>query len=67
MEDKGCDIGTSLCSGRGVGGDDTADEWVDQQVADAPHLFAPNLGGGSSSSAGGHGHSGNGRGVKNPV
>jgi hypothetical protein len=43
----------------------TLDEWVDQQVADAPHLFESNGGGGAASDAsGGGGRSG--RSVKNP-
>ena len=36
----------------------TLDEWVDQQVADAPHLFEPNLGSGSSASGAGGRHAG---------
>jgi hypothetical protein len=30
------------------------DEWVDQQVADAPHLFESNSGGGAAGSSGSH-------------
>jgi hypothetical protein len=47
------------------------DEWVDQQVADAPHLFESNMGGGAAGSSGSH-HAGGasshhgGRGTKNP-
>lgn len=43
------------------------DEWVDQQVADAPHLFESNLGAGAggSGSLGGAG-SHQGKGTKNP-
>jgi hypothetical protein len=43
------------------------DEWVDLQVADAPHLFESNMGGGASSTgqyASGVGRGGNG--TKNP-
>ena len=42
----------------------TLDEWVDQQVADAPHLFETNAGGGAASN--GSGGAGNNRSVKNP-
>lgn len=42
----------------------TLDEWVDQQVADAPHLFESNSGGGAASN--GSGGAGNNRSVKNP-
>jgi hypothetical protein len=42
----------------------TLDEWVDQQVADAPHLFESNAGGGAVSN--GSGGAGNNRSVKNP-
>jgi hypothetical protein len=42
----------------------TLDEWVDQQVADAPHLFENNSGGGAASN--GSGGAGNNRSVKNP-
>jgi hypothetical protein len=41
----------------------TLDEWVDQQVADAPHLFESNAGGGAAGN--GSGGAGN-RSVKNP-
>ena len=41
----------------------TLDEWVEQQVADAPHLFESNAGGGAASN--GSGGVGN-RSVKNP-
>jgi hypothetical protein len=41
----------------------TLDEWVDAQVAEAPHLFEPNAGGGAAgNSSGGAGN----RSVKNP-
>jgi len=47
----------------------TLDEWVDQQVADAPHLFETNAGGGASGAGGlygsGSGGAGN-RSVTNP-
>ena len=42
----------------------TLDEWVDQQVADAPHLFETNAGGGAAGS--GSGGAGGNRSVKNP-
>jgi len=42
----------------------TLDEWVDQQVADAPHLFETNAGSGAAS--GGSGGAANNRSVKNP-
>ena len=42
----------------------TLDEWVDQQVADAPHLFETNSGGGAASNS--SGGAGNNRSVKNP-
>jgi hypothetical protein len=42
----------------------TLDEWVDQQVADAPHLFESNAGSGAANS--GSGGAGNNRSVKNP-
>ena len=44
------------------------DEWVDQQVADAPHLFESNAGGGAAGSSGSHsGPSRTGHpGAKNP-
>jgi hypothetical protein len=41
----------------------TLDEWVDGQVAEAPHLFESNAGGGAAGS--GSGGAGN-RSVKNP-
>jgi len=43
----------------------TLDEWVEQQVADAPHLFESNAGGGAASNGSG-GVGGNNRSVKNP-
>jgi hypothetical protein len=42
----------------------TLEEWVDQQVADAPHLFESNAGGGAAGDASGGG--GRNRSVKNP-
>jgi hypothetical protein len=42
----------------------TLDEWVDQQVADAPHLFESNAGGGAAGN--GSGGAGGNRSVKNP-
>jgi len=42
----------------------TLDEWVDQQVADAPHLFESNSGGGAAGNS--SGGAGNNRSVKNP-
>ena len=45
----------------------TLDEWVDQQVADAPHLFESNAGGGAAGDASGGGASARAnRSVKNP-
>jgi hypothetical protein len=43
----------------------TLDEWVDQQVADAPHLFESNAGSGAPGSGSGGAGGGN-RSVKNP-
>jgi hypothetical protein len=43
----------------------TLDEWVDQQVADAPHLFESNAGGGAAGNGSG-GAGGSNRSVKNP-
>ena len=43
----------------------TLEEWVDTQVADAPHLFESNAGGGAAGTPAGGG-SGNNRTVKNP-
>jgi hypothetical protein len=43
----------------------TLDEWVDQQVADAPHLFESNAGGGAGGNGSGGAGGGN-RSVKNP-
>ena len=43
----------------------TLDEWVEQQVADAPHLFESNAGGGAAGNGSG-GVGGNNRSVKNP-
>jgi hypothetical protein len=42
----------------------TLDEWVDLQVADAPHLFESNAGGGAAGN--GSGGVGGNRSVKNP-
>jgi len=42
----------------------TLDEWVEQQVADAPHLFESNAGGGAASN--GSGGAGGNRSVRNP-
>jgi len=42
----------------------TLDEWVDQQVADAPHLFETNAGGGAVGN--GSGGAGGNRSVRNP-
>src|SRR5262249_9142233 len=47
----------------------TLDEWVDQQVADAPHLFESNSGGGASGAGSPYGNGSGGAGnrsVKNP-
>src|SRR5215475_11003186 len=48
----------------------TLDEWVDQQVADAPHLFESNAGSGAAGNGSqygnGSGGAGNNRSVKNP-
>ncbi len=48
----------------------TLEEWVDQQVADAPHLFESNAGGGaggaSSQNGNGSGGAGGNRSVRNP-
>jgi hypothetical protein len=55
--------GETVRMGKDGGKPLSLDEWVDAQVGEAPHLFAPNLGGGHSpSEAGGRG----GRGGKNP-
>jgi hypothetical protein len=43
----------------------TLEEWVDAQVADAPHLFESNAGGGAASNGGGAA-AGSQRSVKNP-
>ena len=43
----------------------TLDEWVEQQVADAPHLFESNAGGGAAGNGSG-GAGGSNRSVKNP-
>ncbi len=42
----------------------TLDEWVEQQVADAPHLFESNAGGGAAGN--GSGGAGGNRSVRNP-
>jgi hypothetical protein len=45
----------------------TLEEWVDTQVADAPHLFETNSGGGAAGDAsGGSGTTRTNRSVKNP-
>jgi hypothetical protein len=44
----------------------TLDEWVDLQVADAPHLFEANAGSGSGNTNGATNGVGGGRSVKNP-
>jgi hypothetical protein len=44
----------------------TLEEWVDTQVADAPHLFESNAGGGAAGEASGGGRSAANRSVKNP-
>jgi hypothetical protein len=46
----------------------TLDEWVDSQVADAPHLFESNAGGGAAGDASGGGAASarSNRSVKNP-
>jgi len=43
----------------------TLEEWVDAQVADAPHLFESNAGGGAAGNGAG-GAAGSGRSAKNP-
>ncbi len=43
----------------------TLEEWVDAQVADAPHLFESNAGGGAAGNGAG-GAGGSSRSVKNP-
>lgn len=43
----------------------TLEEWVEAQVADAPHLFESNAGGGAAGNGAG-GAAGSGRSVKNP-
>ena len=43
----------------------TLEEWVDAQVADAPHLFESNAGGGAASNSAG-GAAGNKHSAKNP-
>ena len=43
----------------------TLEEWVDAQVADAPHLFESNAGGGAAGNPAGGG-TGSTRSVKNP-
>jgi hypothetical protein len=44
----------------------TLEEWVDQQVAEAPHLFESNAGGGAAGDASGGGSARGNRSVKNP-
>jgi hypothetical protein len=44
----------------------TLEEWVDTQVAEAPHLFESNAGGGAAGEASGGGRAAANRSVKNP-
>lgn len=57
--------GTSVRYGRDGVSPMTLEEWVDAQVADAPHLFESNAGGGAAGNGAG-GAAGSGRSVKNP-
>jgi hypothetical protein len=57
--------GKSLRYGRDGLSPMTLEEWVDTQVAEAPHLFEANSGGGASGQAGGAGSRGHGL-QKNP-
>lgn len=57
--------GTTVRYGRDGVTPMTLEEWVDAQVADAPHLFESNAGGGAASNGAG-GAAGSGRSVKNP-
>lgn len=57
--------GTTVRYGRDGVTPMTLEEWVDAQVADAPHLFESNAGGGAAGNGAG-GAAGSGRYVKNP-
>lgn len=57
--------GTTVRYGRDGVTPMTLEEWVDAQVADAPHLFESNAGGGAAGNGAG-GAAGSGRSVKNP-
>ncbi len=57
--------GTSVRYGRDGVSPMTLEEWVDAQVADAPHLFESNAGGGAACNGAG-GAAGSQRSVKNP-
>ena len=57
--------GTTLRYGKDGVTPMTLEEWVDAQVADAPHLFESNAGGGAASNGAG-GAAGSQRSVKNP-
>ena len=56
--------GQTVRVGKDGGSAMTLDEWVEQQVADAPHLFESNAGGGAASN--GSGGAGGNRSVRNP-
>ena len=57
--------GTTLRYGKDGVSPMTLEEWVDAQVADAPHLFESNAGGGAAGNSAG-GAAGSQRSVKNP-
>ena len=57
--------GTTVRYGRDGVTPMTLEEWVDAQVADAPHLFESNAGGGAAGNPAGGG-TGSGRSGKNP-
>jgi hypothetical protein len=57
--------GTTVRYGRDGVTPMTLEEWVDGQVADAPHLFESNAGGGAAGNPAGGG-TGSDRSVKNP-
>jgi hypothetical protein len=57
--------GTTVRYGRDGVNPMTLEEWVDTQVADAPHLFESNAGGGAAGTPAGSGTGAN-RTVKNP-
>ena len=57
--------GTTLRYGKDGVSPMTLEEWVDAQVADAPHLFESNAGGGAASNSAG-GAAGNKHSAKNP-